>query len=80
MRLNDQRQSELEPKRIKSCLAKLHSLGYENVEQSDCELLIRLDNGNNIKFFPYSGWYSGKKPIGSGRGFNNLLKALKRLK
>ena len=31
--------------------------------------------GNTIKFYPYSGWHSGKG-IKDGRGFQNLIKQL----
>lgn len=32
--------------------------------------------GHSIKYFPYSGWATGKT-IKDGRGLNNLIKQLK---
>lgn len=74
-RLDQARQKELEPKRIKFAKDKLESLGYKiTVETSEKIEFIRTTN-KNVVLFPYSGWWSGKG-IGSGRGITNLIKAL----
>lgn len=75
MRLNQQRQKELEPKRIEFAKKELEKLGYV-VTQFDKEIEFNY-KGNVIKFFPYSGWYSGKG-IGHGRGIKQLIKQLTR--
>ena len=74
-RLNIERQKELEPKRIAYAKEKIERLGYE-VTESNTELRF-IYKGNIIKFFPYSGWHSGKE-IKDGRGLDNLLKQLNR--
>ncbi len=74
-RLNIERQKKLEPERISYAKVKLERLGYE-VTESNTELRF-IYKGNIIKFFPYSGWHSGKG-IKDGRGLDNLLKQLNR--
>lgn len=56
------------------CKAKLEELGLE-VRQAGGDLLEFVYNGNTIKFWPYSGWHSGKG-IKDGRGFKNLLRQI----
>ncbi len=73
-RLNEERQKELEPKRIAYAKAQLEKLGYE-VTESDTELRF-IYKENVIKFFPYSGWHSGKG-ITDGRGLDRLLKQIR---
>lgn len=73
-RLDQEREKQLQPQRIKSCKIKLEELGFIVSEVGETELRF-LFNGNIIKFWPYSGWYTGKN-IKDGRGFNNLLKQL----
>lgn len=75
-RLDAEREERLQPARIKSCKERLEELGYE-VIQRDHTLLDIKYKGNIIKFWPYSGWHSGKG-IQQGRGFKNLLKQLER--
>ena len=74
-RLDQERQAELEPMRIRFAKNKLSELGYEIVGESD-NCIQFIYNGSKISFFPYSGWYTGKG-IGSGRGINKLMKQLK---
>lgn len=73
-RLNKERETDLQPKRMKSCKEKLESLGYE-VKTLDDNRLEFQHNDNTIKLWPYSGWHSGKG-IKDGRGFENLIKQL----
>jgi hypothetical protein len=74
-RLDTDRQEELEPQRMKFAAETLIKLEYAVAYVGETELNF-LHNGELIKFFPYSGWYSGKG-VGSGRGLKNLLQKLK---
>ena len=51
-------------------------MGFDVYESGDGTTLIFEYNGNTIRYFPYSGWHSGKG-IKDGRGIKNLLKQLK---
>lgn len=73
-RLNQEREAELQPKRIAKVVETLTKLGY--VVTYDTTKVQFVWNGNKITIFPYSGWFSGKG-ITDGRGFENLLKQLK---
>lgn len=73
-RLNQEREEELQPKRMQSCREKLESLGF-TVRAVGGDLLTFDYNGNTIKFWPYSGWHSGKG-INDGRGFGKLLRQI----
>lgn len=73
-RLDKEREARLQPARMQSCLYELKLLGY-SVESDGYSKLEFNHNGKLIRFWPYSGWYSGSG-IGSGRGFNNLLGVL----
>lgn len=74
-RLDEKRQKSLEPKRYQSTMEKIKEMGHQVEPVNDTRYDIIFKN-IRIQFFPYSGWFSGKKPIGSGRGFKNLLKKL----
>ncbi len=74
-RLDQEREKELQPKRI--------DYAIEQLKKYDCAIAIvskthiEFFYGKNlIKFYPYSGWFSGKG-IKDGRGIKNLLKQLK---
>lgn len=76
-RLNQEREAKLQLIRLKSCSASLAKLGFR-VEQLD-PTALRVDGfGLKFNFWPYSGWWSGKK-LGSGRGYKNLIKKLRGL-
>jgi len=74
-RLNQEREEQLQPQRIKSCKEKLESLGFD-VRQTDPTKLEFEYKGSKIQFYPYSGWHSGRT-IKDGRGFSDLLRQLK---
>lgn len=74
MRLDIDRQNELEPVRTDYAKKKLEELGYKVTQVSSSEINFTL-NGNTIKVFPYSGWFQGKG-LTAGRGMHNLLKQL----
>jgi len=75
-RLNQEREKILQPQRITGCKLELEKLGFEVTQSGDTELQFMF-NGSLVKFWPYSGWHSGKS-IKDGRGFSNLLKQLKK--
>lgn len=67
------RRQAIEPSRFEFATDKLMDIGCTvGLDPNDHKCLIV--NGY-IKFWPYTGWYSGKG-IGSGRGINNLLRKL----
>lgn len=74
MRLNQDRQNLLEPIRIDVAENMLTARGYI-VERVGKHALKFKYNGNDITFYPYSGWHTGKG-IKDGRGLHNLLKQL----
>jgi hypothetical protein len=74
-RLDQEREQRLQPQRIKSCKAVLENLGFEVRENGNTELQFMF-KGGLVKFWPYSGWHSGKT-IQDGRGFTNLLNQIK---
>lgn len=74
-RLNKERQAELEPKRAEYAIERLGELNISATRISDSELEFEW-KGNIIKFWPYSGWHTGKG-IEDGRGLQNLLNQLK---
>lgn len=66
--------NEVEPRRFEYAVDKLMQAGHSVGKNPEDEKSI-IVNGY-IKFWPYTGWYSGKG-IGSGRGINKLLEELK---
>ncbi len=75
-RLGIERQNELEPQRVDYAIGQLHSLGIKSVFVEKDKCLVFQYKGHNVKFFPYSGWHTGKS-IQDGRGIQKLLKQLK---
>jgi hypothetical protein len=73
-RLNQERQAELEPKRMQTCKEKLEDMGFV-VESVGGDRLEFEFKGKKVVFWPYSGWHSGKT-ISDGRGFRHLLNQL----
>ncbi len=74
-RLDTDRQHRLEPKRMADARESIEAMGYE-IFFSDQVCLAFIFRGENVKYFPYSGWETGKS-ITDGRGLKNLLKQLK---
>lgn len=75
-RLDQERESLLQDKRISSTKKKLLSIGCDIASGPDrTGFCIILRNKKEILFWPYSGWFSGKGGI-QGRGFNNLIKRI----
>ena len=75
VRLDKERQQELEPQRINFAVQKLSEIGIEVTSKDSTKITFDWQ-GSKITFFPYSGWHTGKG-IKDGRGINNLLKQLK---
>lgn len=74
MRLDKEKQAVLEPKRIEFAIKELREYGIVAELVSDREVQFKYNN-EVVRFFPYSGWYSGKS-IKDGRGLHNLLKQI----
>lgn len=70
-RLDQERQKRLEPTRIKTAKEKISALGYTITFEDAREIRFTFQN-HTIRFFPYSGWHTGK-PIKDGRGLQKLL-------
>ena len=73
-RLDQEREKELQPKRIETAVKLLTAIGYTELDVDDTKIKF-LHKGEPVTFFPYSGWHSGKS-IKDGRGLANLLKQL----
>lgn len=65
---------ELQEPRIQYAIESITNLGYV-VHYRDKSTIKFMFNGNEITFFPYTGWHSGKG-IKDGRGVRNLLKQI----
>ena len=76
--LRKQNRAEKEPKRLAYACDQLHKYRYS--PGGDC-LHIHI-NGSIITFWPFTGWFAGRKPYGKvkGRGIHNLLKELEKIK
>lgn len=66
---------KIEPTRFEYAVDKLMEAGHRVGRNPEDDKSIIVNNG--IRFWPYTGWYSGKG-IGSGRGIHNLLKNIER--
>lgn len=74
-RLDTERQEKLEPNRMRFAKNSLIMMGF-HICYEDKTRLEFLYNGSVVKFYPYSGWHTGKS-IKDGRGFRELIKQLK---
>jgi hypothetical protein len=74
-RLNQEREKELQPKRMEYAIQKLYEIGIFILTKDDTKITFPWD-GETVTFYPYSGWHTGKT-IKDGRGLDNLLKQLK---
>lgn len=74
-RLNQEREAELQPKRMQVAVDAIRNLGLKIVYEDSTKLIFDY-NGNSVVFYPYSGWHTGKS-IKDGRGLQNLLNQLK---
>ena len=76
-RLDIQRQTTLEPKRMAYAISEIEKKGYEVIQISKTELqfIHNTQYGHKVSFFPYSGWATGST-IKDGRGLRKLLKQI----
>lgn len=74
-RLDQERQAELEPKRMEFAVNVITHLGL-TITHRDNTTLRFLFKGHTVTLYPYSGWHTGKS-IKDGRGISNLIKQLK---
>ena len=70
-RINQEREKQLQPKRIKEAKDKISRLGFVINFEDDTTIKFQY-LGNIITFYPYSGWFSGKG-VRDGRGLQNLI-------
>lgn len=75
-RLDKEREEKLTPTRLTYALMKIGLCkGVSNIVSSS-KLIEFMYKGELVKFYPYSGWASGKSIV-DGSGIYNLLKQLK---
>lgn len=74
-RLNKERESTLQPKRINHATEEITALGFV-ITKTTSTYIQFVFKKQTVTFYPYSGWASGKG-IKDGRGLENLLKQLK---
>ncbi len=74
-RLDQERQTMLEPKRLEKAKTEIEKLGYKILFQNETKLQFEF-MGHQVYFFPYSGWHTGST-IKDGRGLKRLLRQLK---
>lgn len=72
-RLNQDREKKLQPQRMEKAVKELEGLGFKTVH--DDTVIAFYFKKSCIRYFPYSGWASGKT-IKDGRGLKRLLKQL----
>lgn len=66
---------ELQKTRLESCVDALIQLGID-ITYCDETRLEFIHKGHLVKFFPYTGWHTGKSIV-DGRGFKHLTNQLK---
>lgn len=71
-----EKRAKKEPNRIEYAVNRIKQLGYETHYREDQKCLEFIYRGGIVRFYPYTGWHTGKA-IKDGRGINNLLKQLK---
>lgn len=74
-RLNQERQADLEPKRMEYAKSQLKALGCEIIQETSNRLDFMF-KGAKIQFYPYSGWHTGKT-VKDGRGWKKLYNQIK---
>jgi len=73
-RLDKEREQALQPGRMEFAKKQIEDLGYDVDQISHAELQF-LFKGKVVRFWPYSGYHSGKT-ITDGRGLHKLLKQI----
>jgi hypothetical protein len=75
MRLDIERQQELEPKRMEFAIQEIEKLGFK-ITYKDKTKINFWFKGSAVHFYPYSGWATGKT-IKDGRGIDKLIKQIR---
>lgn len=76
-RLDIEKQKEIEPERMDYAIGQLHKAGIKSmviIKENCIEFYFKSEK---IKFFPYTGWATGKS-IKDGRGLQKLLDQIKK--
>lgn len=73
-RLDQQREKELQRKRMQWAINEITDRGFAIFNQTDTFLQF-VFKGSIVTLYVYSGWHTGKS-IRDGRGLDNLLKQL----
>lgn len=74
MPLDKNKRISLEPERMDSTKKALMQFGAVIHFENEFELRFMF-KGSEVRFFPYTGWHTGKS-INDGRGYRNLIKQL----
>lgn len=74
-RLDKETEAELQPKRMSVAKLALQNLGYKIIFEDETQLHFMYGNFL-VRFYPYSGWHTGKS-IRDGRGLENLLRQIR---
>lgn len=74
-RLDQEREKELQPKRMQYSKNIISNLGYKITFENETTLRF-IFKGEQVTLFPYSGWHTGKS-ITDGRGIAKLLKQIR---
>ena len=69
-RLNQERQAQLEPRRIEVAIAEIQKFGYEVTQVDSTQIQFKY-KGHTVNYWPYSGWASGGS-IQDGRGLKTF--------
>lgn len=75
MKNPDEEKKQLQEERKNFALESIVNAGFDVHFETDSELRF-MHKGQEVKFFPYTGWHTGKS-IKDGRGLKNLLKQIK---
>lgn len=82
-KVRQDRRANAEPGRIRYAMNKLENLGplvRPTLAPTNDQIIIHI-HCNRIDFWPFTGWFCGRKPIGhiKGRGIANLIKEIKKI-
>lgn len=73
-RLDQEREKELQPKRMEYAIQEIEKLGYTITYKDQTRIKFGFMDAY-VTLFPYSGWFTGKT-VKDGRGIEKLLKQI----
>ncbi len=74
MPIDKDKKIELQPGRMEYAIKELSSIvSLTSITETEIQFYWK---GELVRFFPYTGWHSGKTIV-DGRGIHNLIKQLK---